>query len=237
MESLRRLVGVLVSPTATFRKIAERPTWAVALVVLLVLGGVVAFVAVQKLDVEAQRDVIRESIEERQGLRGEELERQVDQIMGVNRTLAPFTPIFGIAFGALGYLLIALLFMVGARLLDGEIDFRRSLATTVHGMVPHGVAALLTIPLLVAQESVDPELLQSGSLLASNLRFLAPEDASAVVTTLLSSVDLFAIWSVVLLVIGYSVVARISKGAAGGLVLVAWLLWIGIKVGLGAAFG
>lgn len=237
MESLKRLVGVLFAPTDTFRAIAERPTWAIGLAVLLALGAVLGFVAVDKLDVDAQRDLVREQIEDRQGLRGEELERQVDTVMGINERVMPFTPLIGTAFGVLAYLVMALLFMVGARLADGEIDFRRSLATTVHGMVPQGVSGLIALPVVMSQETVDPESLQSGSFLTSNLGFLAPEDGSQVVEVLLASIDLFTIWSVVVLVIGFSVVARLSRGAATALVVGAWVLWIAVKIGLAAVFG
>lgn len=152
MESLKRLVGVLLAPTETFRKLAERPTWAVALVMLLVLGASVAFAASQRIDVEAERDMIRQQIEDRQGLRGDELERQVDAIAGINAKVRPFTPVIVFVFGTGAYLLIALLFLVGAKLAGGEIDFRRSFATTLHGMVPHGVSALVALPIVLSRE-------------------------------------------------------------------------------------
>jgi hypothetical protein len=49
-------------------------------------------------------------------------------------------------------------------------------------------------------------------------------------------VDLFALWSVLLLTLGYAVVARVSKGVAAGVVVAAWLVWIGIKIGLAVLF-
>lgn len=235
MESLMRIAQVLWAPTETFRRIAERPTWAVALVVLLVVGGVLGFVAVQKIDPGDQRDATREMFEER-GLRGEELERQVDQVMAFNERFAPWFPAAGLCFGVFAYLLVSLLFWGSFRLAGGEIDFVRSFAVTVHSFVPQGLSALIAIPVVLGQESLDPEAAQRGSFLASNLGFLAPEDASAVVTTLLSSLDLFALWTVVLLILGYAVVARVSKGVAAGVVVAAWLVWIGIKIGLAVLF-
>lgn len=236
MESLKRLIGVLFAPTETFRRIAERPTWVVALVLLLALGVAVGIVVAQKIDVEAERDMIRQQIEERQGLRGDELERQVDQIAGINAKIRPFTPLLVVAFGTLAYLLVAVIFLVGTKLAGGEIDFRRSFATTLHGMVPQGISALIALPLVISRESIDPEAAQGGSFLASNLSFLAPEDASRAVESILGSLDLFTLWSVVLLIIGYSVVGRLSKGAAAGLVVGAWIVWVAAKAGLAAVF-
>lgn len=236
MESLKRLFGVLFAPKETFEKIAERPTWVVALVVLLVLGVAVGIVVAQKIDVEAERDMIRQQIEDRQGLRGDELERQVDTIAGFNAKIRPFTPAIVVVFGTLVYLLVAVIFLAGTKLAGGEIDFRRSFATTLHGMVPQGLSALITLPLVISRESIDPAAAQGGSFLTSNLSFLAPEDASRAVESLLGSLDLFTLWSVVLLTIGYSVVGRLSKGTAAGLVVGAWIVWIAAKAGLAALF-
>jgi L-cystine uptake protein TcyP (sodium:dicarboxylate symporter family) len=107
MESLKRLVGVLFAPTETFRKIAERPTWAVALVVLLMLGAAVGVVVAQKLDLDAERDLIRQQIEDRQGLRGDELESQVDRVANINSKIRPFTPALVVVFGTGIYLLVS----------------------------------------------------------------------------------------------------------------------------------
>lgn len=235
MESLTRIARVLWAPTETFRKIGERPTWGVALVVMLALGGIVGYLAVQRIDPGDQRDQMRETLEER-GLRGAELEQALDQGMRVNEAIAPWTPIFPVVFGTLAYLLVALLFWVALRLAGGELGFPHSFSVTLHGFVPQALGALVAIPVILGQETLDPEAVQRGSFLASNLGFLAPEDASPVVTTLLSSVDLFALWSVFLLALGYSVVARVSKGVAAGIVVGAWLLWVAIKVGLAVVF-
>lgn len=236
MESLKRLGEVLWAPAATFARLRERPTWAVALVVLLLIGAGVTWVAVQKVDPEAQRQLLRDTFEERQGLRGEDLDRQVDQVMAFNRRFAPLTPLFGLVFSLGAYALMAAALLVAFRLAGGELGFVESFATTLHGLVPLGLAGLIAFPVVLAQESVDPERLQSGSLLASNLAVLAPEGASGTLVALLASFDLFTLWAVILLVIGYSVVARVSKGAAAAVVVGAWVLWIGLKVGVAALF-
>ncbi|HSL84867.1 MAG TPA: YIP1 family protein [Thermoanaerobaculia bacterium] len=235
MESLRRIAQVLWAPTETFRKIGERPTWAVILVTLLVVGGILGFVAVQKIDPGDQRDMMRETFEER-GLRGEELERSLDQAMAFNERFAPWFPAAGLCFGVFAYLLMALLFWGAFRLAGGEIDFVRSFAVTVHSFVPQGLSALIAIPVVLGQESIDPEAAQRGSFLASNLGFLAPEGASPALTAVLSSLDLFSLWAAILLILGFAVVARVSKGVAAGVVVSAWIVWIGIKIGLAVLF-
>jgi hypothetical protein len=236
MESLKRLGEVLWAPTETFRRVAERPTWAVALVVLLVLQGAVTFLAVERIDPEAQRQAMQETLEDR-GLRGDELERQLDTITKAQSAYQPFAPVIGVVFGAGAYLLVALLFWVAFRLLGGELAFPQAFATVLHAFMPLAIAGVLAIPVILGQETLDPEAVQRGSFLASNLAFLAPEDASGTVLALLTSVDLFTLWAVALLVLGFRVVARVSTGAAAAVAIGLWAVWIGIKVGLAAVFG
>ena len=57
------------------------------------------------------------------------------------------------------------------------------------------------------------------------------------VMALLASLDLFSLWVVVLLIVGFHLVARVSKAAAAGGVLVLWALFILIKVGWASLFG
>ncbi|HBL26519.1 MAG TPA: hypothetical protein DD490_06770, partial [Acidobacteria bacterium] len=67
-------------------------------------------------------------------------------------------------------------------------------------------------------EEITPEELMSGGVLTSSLRPLAPED-SPVVQSLLGSVDFFSLWSVVLLILGYRAVAKVSTQTSATVVL------------------
>jgi hypothetical protein len=74
-------------------------------------------------------------------------------------------------------------------------------------------------------------------VLPSNLGFLAPEGASAAVLSLLSAFDLFKLWTLVLLVIGFAAVARLKKGTAAAAVVGCWALYVLGKAGWAAIFG
>ncbi len=66
--------------------------------------------------------------------------------------------------------------------------------------------------------------------------FLSP-DAPAWLGSLASTFSVFNIWTVVLLVIGFKVVGKLSTGRAVVVALVPWTIWIAGKVGLTALFG
>jgi hypothetical protein len=65
---------------------------------------------------------------------------------------------------------------------------------------------------------------------------MAPQDAPAWVTASLASVEFFSLWSLVLTIIGFQIVSRLSTKAAALTVVVVWLIAVGIRVGWAALF-
>lgn len=223
-SSFGRLLSVLWSPGATFESIRRRPTWAVALVALLVMATSVGVLVTQRLDMEG---AIRDQMEARgQQLSDEEIERGAKIAKWVGSG-------FNIVIVPIGFLLIALCFLVLVNLLGGEIDFVGSLSTTLHGFVPYGVSLLLSIPVVLGRETISVESAQRG-LLLSNLGALVSDDSSLPLIALLGCIDLFTIWTVCLLAIGFRITSGATRGAAAGAVVLLWGLWIAGRVGMAA---
>lgn len=231
-EALARIGRVLIAPAATFASIARRPGWALALVLLCSTTLVVKLLVEPRIDPES----LAAFLEER-GVPADKVDEAVEQQLspsGARRYVGMVT-----AFGGAGlfYVLTAAIFFAGARLFGGELDFRRALATTVHGLLPFLVATLVAIPVILSRDSISFQETFSGNFLASHAGILAGDDAGAVATALLSSVDLFSIWCIVLLIIGFGTVAKLSRGAAIATVLIPWLIGVAIKVGFAALLG
>jgi hypothetical protein len=67
--------------------------------------------------------------------------------------------------------------------------------------------------------------------LPSSLTAVAPEGASASLLAVLSSIDLFSLWSMVLLSLGFAVVARVSRATAATTVVALWAVYVLGKLG------
>lgn len=222
-----RLVSVLVAPGKTFRSIAERPTWGVALIVLLLLTVGTTLLFFQKLDFE---EMVRQQMAEQ----GRELPPEAAGQLGMMRGCAMGA---ALGFPVIFYFGVPLLFWGAFTLLGGTLNYKTSLAVALHAMMPAAVGALLSIPVLLGRAEVSAEEAQAGSVLASNLAQFAPDGASPVVIALLASVDIFTIWIVVLLIVGYQIAARVSMAKAAATVLGLWLVGILFKVGMAALQG
>jgi hypothetical protein len=225
-NSLGRLLGVFVSPVATFRALGERPTWLAAWLALYILGGGVALLAFQKVDFAT-------------GMREQMAEQHVQLPAGAEERAARL----GKTFATVGVLLFfpILTFLVPAiylllNLLGGELDYKRSLAVYVHANLPRALSALLAVPVVLSRGEMSLKEVQGGGFLRSNLGFLAPADAAPALRVLLVNLDLFTLWTVVLSIVGYHVVAKVGKRTAAAVVLGLWLVGLALQVG-GAFFG
>jgi hypothetical protein len=234
-SSAGRVIGALVAPVKTFRSLAERPTWGVALVVLLVISTFVGVLANKRIDPNDMRQSVQERMEKGgQQPTPADVDRAVTMAAKFSAVVLWLIPIFV----AVAYLLTALLFFGAFRFFGGsELSFKSSFATTVHGFMPGMVGALLTLPVILTHQHLKLKDVQGGNLLASNVGAFAPDTVGPAARALLSSVDFFSIWTLILLVIGYKASAKVSTANAATVAVVLWALFVGIKVGIAALFG
>lgn len=233
-SSWGRLIGALVAPAETFRSIAERPTWLPPLLLLALLGGAVSLVLQMRTD---PAEMVRGQLEM---VKVDMPQEQVDKMIEEAESRTTGAKIGLAVIGALGqpliYAVVAVLFWIGFKMFGSEMDYLRSLSTALHGYMPLALGALINLPLMFTRETLTFEDAANGGVLVSSLRLLAPEDAPAITEVLLGSIDLFTIWAMVLLAIGYREVAKVSSAVASGIVLLFWLIYVLFKVGFAAAF-
>ena len=227
-----RLVGVLTAPEKTFRAIAERPTWGLALALLVLISTASTLVIFQRVD----RDAFRQQMSAQMERRGQEPnEKMLDTMEKYGLTCGPAIAIGGsLAF----YFAAAGLLLVASNLLGGSTNYRTILAVVLHASMPFALSGLLQIPVALGRGAIDlQELQHNGSLLPSSLAALAPADLGPALFALLNSIDLFTLWTVALLIVGFHLAARISKGAAAAGVLTLWAIGILLKMGAAALGG
>lgn len=221
-SEVANLWGALLEPGRTFVGLAARPTFVLALLVLVVLGAASVSVGFSKVD---PQEMVRSLEEQGRELPPSMLEAP-EKMMGFMK----WSAVAGAAVvGPLMYLAIAGIFLVVFRLLGSEISYRQGLSVTLHGMLPMAVAALLGLVVGLLRAQISLRELESGALLLSHLGFLAGEESGAVVRALLTSADLFSLWCIALLALGFELVARVSRAAAWGTVGLVWGLGIAVK--------
>lgn len=228
--ALQRLWMMFTSPGEVFSDITVKPTWVLLMVILVLLGVGVQLVIAPHIDTEA-------TIRARMADRADELtEAQMERIVEQAERFGKFGPIIGLVVAPIAWALMAAVFLVMLKMVGSEADYVRSLSTTLHAYWPPTLVALVLMGALVQRVGKVPQE-ELGNIVKANLgAFLSPDTASWLKAAA-GTISIFNIWAVVLLIIGFATVGKISRGKAAVVALVPWGLWIVVKAVIGAVTG
>lgn len=230
----QNLIDVIVSPREAFQAIVGKPGFWLALALNLVLAGAFTAVWVSKMDpAEAGKARMVET--------GQWDKMTTEQRAGAMswQTRTVFA-VFSAVIILVG-IPIALLVVAGALLFifrffyAGEVTFKPSLAIVAYVFT---ALALVRTPLLFlvyilkGDWNVDPQ-----TALQANLTLLFDRDSvSKALWTFAGSLDLFTLWTVFLLAVGFGVATKKKTGSALWGVAVPWAIIVLIKVAWALVF-
>jgi hypothetical protein len=222
-----RVVGAFFSPVSTFESIAARPGFILPILLWTAASLLVTAFLLPRIDFDR---MIRSSFEKR----GQTVpEERIQSFVAQQKRMAPVLyNAIGVVSPALICLLVTLVYWATFKAFGWDFAFRQGLGATAHAFLPGVLGAFVLLAILTQQESVDPTSM--GDLLRSNLGFLVERKSSPALHSLLESFDLFSLWSLLLLSIGYAAAARVSKKASAGVVFTIWALYVLGKAGLAA---
>jgi hypothetical protein len=231
LGTMARITGVLFSPSKTFADIAKRPSWVAPFLLLIALSFVISVLIAQKTDWR--------SFFERQMSQNSRFDNmpqdQKDRIMESQVTWAPkIAYIAGPVAVGISILVLALIYWGAFNLFKGAgLGFGAGFAILVYSFVPGLISSVLAIIVLLIKPKgeVDPE-----HFLASSLSAYLPDPSPVWLDKLGQSVEVFWIWSLVLIAIGFSAAnpKKVKPGAAYGIVFGLWAIWVICKVGWAA---
>jgi hypothetical protein len=232
ISSVGRLFGAIINPKPTFESIARRPTWLLPLIL-----GCIAFIGV--VAVFGYRGGWRSFLEKQDdsSSRVQNMSPAARERLLENQV--KFAPIFGYVEGVIVPFTSALAVagvLLGTFTLMGttKTDFKTSLGIVAFAGTPwliHGALGILIVFLK------DPSTVDLQNLVASNAGAFLSSDAPKWLAALLGSIDLFSIWNMALLGIGFSATnpKKLSFGSAFGTVLAIWTFFVILKVAVIAA--
>jgi uncharacterized membrane protein YeaQ/YmgE (transglycosylase-associated protein family) len=227
ISPIGRVIGTFFSPTPTFQSIAARPGFLLPLILWTLLSLTVSMVIAQRLDFDK---MTRARVEKSGATLTED---QIQSQIAAAKKIAPaFTYGIGLLSPIFVSIIVTLVFWAAFKAFGWDFTFKQSLGATTHSFLPGVLGALIFIPILLKRETLDPQTM--GDMLHSNLGFLVDQHTSPAIHSLLGSLDVFSLWTAILLTIGYAAAARVSRKGAGGLVFGIWALYVLGKAGLAA---
>lgn len=226
-----RLVGTVVDPRATFKSIARKPTWLLPVLLIVLVNLAVTY--------RQQRPgnaltVPNAALEQRlksnpafEKLTPKQQAHEVKEARAIARGMITGAVYFGVVIGTplvflivAGVLLLAFKFVYGA-----GIRLRQSYAITSFASVPYLISSVVTL-VLVWTHPPGAHAAHELSLVSLEA-FLSPH-APLWLKGLTRSVNVFDLWTLGLLAVGYTAASpkKVRFGGALAVVMTAWAIYL-----------
>jgi hypothetical protein len=233
MSAISRVFGVLFSPQKTFEDIVRKPGWGLAITLLTILSIAVSVGLNQRVN---WREFISQQLEKSPQASQMTAEQKEQRIEGG----AKFTPIVTYVIGVLGPIVIVLvvaLVMWGAYALLGGVstNFSTAMAITSHAFMTGLVSSPLFLLVIYLKA---PGTLDLENPVATNLAAVLPDESAKWLVALCKSIDVFTIWTLILLAIGFAVTSpkKLKGGKSYAIAFGVWAVFVLCRVGIAFIF-
>ena len=222
-----RILGVFFSPKPTFADIAARPTWLVPVALMTLLGLATAYVMNQKVD---WREMTAKKIEENPRAANMSAEQKEEQIGRWAKVTPVLTYCGGAAGPILGVLVVSLILWLAYNVIGGAgTNFITSMGIVSHVFTVTLLSGALLILILLLKA---PGTVDIDNPVATNVGAFLPESVPKPLLSLGKSLDIFSIWMLALIAIGFTAVnPKRLKGKALGIAVAVWAIWVVVKMG------
>jgi len=234
LSPISALTGTFTSPANTFAGLVRRPTWWLPL--LLWLGGIAVVILVSTPKVDMER-TMREMFEKRAEKTGQSMSDEQIREMAArsNRTPAKAAA-WGVPTSVLMFLFVTLVLWGGARASGSEARFSQVLSVWGHANLPNVVGLVVAIPILASLPDASETQFSIQRALKSNVGAFLPADVPVFLSSVASSIDLFSLAALALLVVGMKKLPAMPSGAGLAVPVVLWAVYVLGKAALAAAF-
>jgi len=214
-NTFQRIIGVLFSPGETFDSIVKRPNILGPLLVFVVISVLSAVAVAVKVDFDA---LAREAIEANPNIPPDKAAGAVGMTKAIMKVSMYASPVLIV----LMLVITAGICLLAFKMFGGEGDFNIALSVTTYAWFPRLIRGILGAIVMLSKGSLSIYELQNP--IVSNLGFLFDPKTQPVQYAMGSALDVFNIWSLVLLIIGLAAMSKFSKAKSATIVIVMWLV-------------
>ena len=233
LTEVERILDTFVAPTKTFTDLRRSSNWLMPAVLLVLSSLLVVWVADMKIGfpkiVDNQFALQPKATERLDKLSPEDRAKQMEAIIKFNRIIA-----YCFSVIILVYLIIVAAVLLGTFNfgLGTELTFNQCIAVCMYTSLPGVIKGLLSV-LVIFLGATGNFTFQNP--IASNLSGLV-DPSSHFLYALLTSLDVFTIWTLILAGIAFSCLTKVKQATCMAVIFGWWLVFILATSGIGAAF-
>jgi Yip1 domain len=235
MSEPARIINTFIAPSKTFSDLQNNASWwgPFLLIVLVTL----LYVAVMDRQIgfdQVSRNEIAKSprrAEQMEKLPADQRAQQMKYSEIGTKYISYASPVIALIVYVIMAGVLLAVFKFGA---DAGVTFKIALAIVVYGSLPWLIHALLGMLSMLA--GVDKEAFNIQNPVGTNPAYFMDPAGNKFVLGMASALDVFAIWSIALIGIGFACNSRVKRSTAIGLVAGLFLFWKLLGSGLAALF-
>jgi len=231
MSEGARIINTFIAPSKTFTDLRRSAMWWAPWILITIFSIAFMFTISKQIGFEQiTRNQIAHSARADQfdKLPADQQAKQIQVSVRILQVIAFANPLVVLLFSLIVTVVLWATFKIG---FAADTTFGQAFAIGMYAGLPGILGAILGIVSLFA--GVNPEGFDINNPIATNVAyFLDPETTGKFVRSMASSLDVFAIWSIVLIGIGYSCTSKVKRSTAIIVVACWYLLWKLIASGL-----
>jgi len=225
LSEIDRLMDTYIAPEKTFLDIRSNANWWLPFLFSVVISLLFTYSVDRQIGFEKVAEVnVARSASAQQRLSAipdVDREHAMQTIATTTRIITYASPVISLIFS----LIIAAILMVSFNFgLGAKVEYKRYLAVWMYASLPFVIKYILAAISIFAGASAEQFNLQNP--VGTNIGWYLSSDIPLWLSTLLTSVDIFTIWVVVLLVLGCATVAKVKRSHAAMVVVGWWLLLV-----------
>ena len=230
LTETQRVVDIFVSPSKTFIDLRRKATFWGPLIVLIIVSIAYSFSVQQKI---GWQRTVENTVHQGSQAKAEQFDSAPESAKNI---AAKFTAVVSYAYVVVILIVTAVIALLNWATVNfgfgGTSKYGQIYAVSMYASLVMNIKFILAIIAVFAGLAPDSFLINNP--VGSNIGYFLSTDAPKWLTALCMHIDIFEIWSVVLTVIGVSIVARVSRGKAAAVVVGWWIIIVLITVGFAA---
>jgi hypothetical protein len=232
LSQVERVVDTFITPTKTFTDILRSTSWWLPFLLAVIVSIGATFTIDRQVGFgRVVENVILDSPKQEEQMQSLPPDQRAARMKGMSagyKYVSYATPVIILLISAIGALINWGSFNFG---LGARTTFGQMFCVWMYASLPRLLSGLLTIVTVMFGGNTESFNLKNP--VGTNPAYFMP-DAAPWLKTALSFFDVIGIWNVVLLVIGTSIVAKVSRGKAAAVVIGWWVLIFILSVGSAA---
>jgi hypothetical protein len=236
LSQVARFIDTFIAPSKTFNDIRRNASWWLPFVIVCILSFAFAYTVLHKVGLPTLVDSI---IHQNASLSDRIANSPPDQVARIRSSIEMqfrfmyVAPVIILIVG----LIVSGIFMATTNFgFGGRVKYGQMAAVWFYGTLPLLFISILTIITLYA--GMQSDNFNIKNTVGTNIGyFLQGGETPRWLVTLLSSFDVFAIWSAMLVTMGISIVAGIKRSSAAIIVFGWWALYVLLQTAMTAITG